>query len=50
MAKLINSLLSGSSGKIGQIVVVQLGDQEIIRALPKNEPAPQSNSCLCSTE
>ena len=35
MAKLINSLLSGSSGKIGQIVVVQLGDQEIIRALPK---------------
>lgn len=46
MAKLINSLLSGSSGKIGKIVVVQLGDQEIIRALPKKRSSSSVQQLL----
>ncbi len=46
MAKLINSILSGSSGKIGKLVVVQLGDQEIIRALPKKRAGSSQDQLL----
>lgn len=46
MAKLIKSLLSGSSGKIGGFVVVNLGGIEIIRALPKKRSGSSPKQLL----
>ncbi|WP_312322363.1 DUF6266 family protein [Soonwooa sp.] len=42
MGKLNNALLSGTSGVVGPVVILKLGDTEIIRKRPKKSNIPPS--------